>query len=154
MFAKCKDKCRSAPCAAKLFGTIFIVVAVLGFIPNPIVSANGIFMVNLAHNVLHALVGVLLIVAARMGYAKQSLLVFGIVYVLLAILGYMMPMDAAPIPNAPPILPDDIVGAASNAPANNMLFGLVMVNRADHYLHPVLGLVLIAAGVYVKPQKA
>ena len=33
------------------------------------------------------------------------------------------------------------------------MFGLVAVNMADHYLHLLLVVVIIAAGVYVKPSK-
>ena len=114
--------------AAQLFGVVFLLVAVLGLIPNPLVSPTGIFAVNAAHNILHAVVGVLLLLAAARGLAKQALLVFGIVYVLIAILGYLMMKD--------------------------MMFGLVMVNMPDHYLHLVLGIGLIAAGTSSKFCKA
>lgn len=112
---------------ANLLGIVFIVVAVLGFIPNPLVSPDGLFAVNAAHNLVHALVGVLLLAGASQGYGQKALLVVGIVYVLVAILGYMTMGD--------------------------MLLGIVRVNMADHYLHLLLGIVVIGAGVYVKPSK-
>jgi hypothetical protein len=120
------DKCRNPAFVANLFGAIFIIVAILGFVPNPLVGPAGIFVTNAAHNILHAIVGVALLAAARTEYSKKALLVVGIVYVLVAILGYMAMTD--------------------------MLFGLIMVNMADHYLHLALGLVIIAAGVYVNEK--
>ena len=40
-----------------VFGSTFILVGLLGFIPNPLVSANGIFEVNAMHNLVHLLTG-------------------------------------------------------------------------------------------------
>ncbi|HUY69110.1 MAG TPA: DUF4383 domain-containing protein [Alphaproteobacteria bacterium] len=122
------DKLRNDACVTYLFGAVFILVAILGFIPNPLVGEHGIFVTNAAHNMLHALVGVLMLAAARLGYGKMSLLVFGMVYVLAAILGYAL--------------------------MTNNLFGIIEINMADNYLHLLLGVVIIAAGVYVKPCKA
>jgi len=111
---------RNSTQTATLFGVVFIAVAVLGFIPNPLVSPTGLFAVNTAHNILHAIVGVALLAAAKTGYAKKALLVFGIIYVLVAMLGYMTMGD---------------------------LLGIVRVNMPDHYLHLLLGIVLIVVGV-------
>jgi hypothetical protein len=121
------DKCRSAPCAAQFFGYVFLVVAIIGFIPNPIVGAHAIFVTNPAHNILHGVIGLALLAAARLGHSKTTLLVVGMIYVLVAILGYMMMHDK--------------------------MFGLIKVNMADHYLHLLLGVVVIAAGAYVKEGK-
>ena len=38
-----------------VFGSAFILVGLLGFTPNPLVSANGIFEVNAMHNLVHLL---------------------------------------------------------------------------------------------------
>ena len=39
------------------FGLTFVLVGVLGFIPNPLVSSEGIFEVNAMHNLVHLLTG-------------------------------------------------------------------------------------------------
>jgi len=120
------DICNGAQ-VASILGVVFVLVGILGFIPNPIVSPNGLFAVNVAHNIVHLLAGGVLLGVGKMGHAKEGLLAVGIVYVLVAILGYMM--------------------------MNDMLLGVVKVNMADHYLHLVLGLVIIFAGVKAKPPK-
>jgi hypothetical protein len=35
---------------AKTFGYVFVAIGVLGFVPNPLVSADGLFQVNATHN--------------------------------------------------------------------------------------------------------
>ncbi|ALA58095.1 hypothetical protein [Nitrospira moscoviensis] len=39
------------------FGSVFVLVGFLGFIPNPIVSAEGLFETNVMHNLVHVLTG-------------------------------------------------------------------------------------------------
>ena len=43
------------------FGLPFVAAGFLGFIPNPVVSPDGLFEVNFMHNLLHVLVGVVFI---------------------------------------------------------------------------------------------
>jgi hypothetical protein len=122
-----KDKCRSAPCVAQFFGIVFIVVGLLGFLHNPIVGKHALFAANAAHNFLHIIVGAVLLASAKLGNSKMTLLVLGIVYILIGVLGYLMMKDK--------------------------MFGLIAVNTADHYLHIVLGVFLIAGGAYVVDGK-
>jgi len=117
------DKLRDANFVANLLGGIFILVAILGFVPNPLVGPNGLFMTNAMHNIVHALLGIVLLAGAKTGNAQKMLLVVGVVYLLVAILGYFTPGD--------------------------MLLGMVMVNPADHYLHLLLAVVLLGASQYV-----
>ena len=65
---------------AKILGIVFIAVAVLGFIPNPIVSPTGWFVVNAVHNLVHLLAGVVLLVGVQMKMPKKTLMAVGIVY--------------------------------------------------------------------------
>ena len=110
---------------AIIFGVVFVVVGLLGFISNPIVgySSGAIFQTNALHNIVHLLIGVVMIAMAGTAGA-MVLTVFGVVYALLAVVGF-------------------IVG-----PGN--LLGLVTLNHADNYLHLVLAIVLLAASMYVK----
>ena len=47
--------------AAILFGVVFLLVGVLGYVPNPIVGPAGIFATNSLHNVIHLLSGIALL---------------------------------------------------------------------------------------------
>ncbi len=109
---------------AVVFGVIFVLVGVLGFVPNPIVGASGLFMTNTLHDLVHLGIGIILLVVAISAPAKSALWlkIFGVVYLLLVVLGFLL------------------------IPSGGALLGLVTMNTADHFLHLVLGIVLLAAG--------
>ncbi len=110
---------------AVVFGVVFVLVGALGFIPNPIVGAGGIFVTDTLHNLVHLLIGVVLLIVAVNAPSKSSLWmnIFGVVYLLLAVLGFL------------------------TIPAGGALLGLVTMNTADHFLHVFLGVVLLIAGI-------
>lgn len=107
--------------AALVFGAVFVVVGILGFIPNPLLSPNGIFMVNTTHNLVHLISGAVLLagVYTQLG-PSLALKIIGVVYALVAILGFVMTDD--------------------------MLLGMIAMNAADRWLHVVLAIALLAAG--------
>lgn len=109
---------------AMVFGVVFVIVGVLGFIDNPIVGMAGLFQTNTLHDLVHLLIGVVLVIVAMSAPAKSSmwLKIFGVIYLLLAVLGFL------------------------TIPMGGMLLGLVTTNMADHWLHVVLGVVLLIAG--------
>ena len=51
----------NADSLAKILGAIFIIVGILGFIPNPLVSYRGLFEVNTFHNIVHIVTGGILL---------------------------------------------------------------------------------------------
>ena len=120
--------------AAILFGIVFLLVGVLGFVPGVTNDMLlGIFHVNAAHNAVHLLSGAAALIAGMMSAsaARVYFRVFGVVYALVAILGL-------------------IVG-------NGMLLGLISNNMADVALHFVIALAALALGFVVKntaPEEA
>ncbi len=106
-----------------VFGVIFVLVGLLGFVSNPIVGDMGYFHTDLIHNLVHIIIGAVLIIASRKGemMASKTLKVVAIVYVLLALVGFFMDGDK--------------------------LLGLVAANDADNWLHLVLGVVLWAGAM-------
>ena len=111
---------------AKVFGVVFLLVGVLGFISNPIVGQTGFFHANVAHDLVHILLGIVLLAFSKNGMqAATCLKVVGIVYLVVALLGFIM------------------------MPGMNMttnLLGFVSINGADNWLHIVLGVVLFLSG--------
>jgi hypothetical protein len=72
---------------ALVFGAVYVLVGILGFFMDPIL---GIFEVNTLHNVAHLAVGGLFLMGSRTHpMAKQVCLIIGVVYGLLAILGFL-----------------------------------------------------------------
>jgi ABC-type transport system involved in multi-copper enzyme maturation permease subunit len=103
---------------ALVFGVSFLAVGALGFILNPTGGELlGIFAVNVLHNLVHLLFGVFGIAAALVGRSRIYLQGVGIIYLLLAVLGF---------------IPGLFVG-------DEMLLGLVHINLADNFLHLGLG---------------
>lgn len=122
-----------------VFGVVFLLIGLLGFVPG-ITSTDadgmqlllGLFMVDPVHNVIHLLSGIAgLVGAASDQYAKWYLLIFGAVYALVTVLGFIDPT----------------------------IFGLLHVNTADNILHLVLAVGMLGAGIGISdgdaaPKKA
>jgi hypothetical protein len=103
-----------------VFGAIFIVIGLLGFVQDPVL---GIFEVDGMHNIVHLVSGILAIWFARQG-ARQGQMyakVFGVVYLLVALLGFLQ------------------------ADSGSVL-GLISINGADNILHVVLAAVFLYVG--------
>ncbi len=114
---------------AMVFGVVFLAVGILGFVPGITDDDDlllGIFQVGALHNVIHILSGVAALVAAKSdAYAKLYFLVFGAVYAIVALVGWVQ---------------DDTV------------LGLIDVNTADNVLHTVLAGAILGTGAALKPQ--
>ena len=119
----------TAKSLALIIGVIFIAVGLLGFIENPIVgtSENAIFHADQTHNIVHIVSGVLfvLIALAAPGAAAGLMILFGLVYLGLGILGLVT-------------MAKEGIGT---------LLGFLHVNGNDNYLHIGLGIVIFLAGI-------
>ena len=105
---------------ANTFGIVFLIVGLLGFVSNPLVGENGFFYTDATHNVVHILFGLVLLAVGiwAVEQAGSVMLVSGIIYILLAIIGLF---------------------------TSNVL-GFLQVNTPDNWLHVLLGIGLIWAG--------
>ena len=111
----------NAKTAALVLGFVFIIVGVLGYVPNPIVGPGGIFVTNPVHNVIHIASGIVLLLGAYSSLGSSlALKIIGVVYALVAVLGFLMPGD--------------------------MMLGMVAMNAADRWLHVALAIVILYAG--------
>ena len=120
---------------AYLFGIVFIVVGIFGFIPlvAPKGALFGIFMVNPLHSIVHILLGVLGMAVAVINKEQLYTLYnkgIGIVYMLIGLLGFV-----------PFIAP------------RGMLIGLIMINPADNLLHIAIGATLALVGFLVQEPR-
>lgn len=119
--------------ASLIIGITFVAVGLLGFIPNPIVGAshNAIFHADAVHNMVHIVSGILFLIIAFAAPSRAALFlkVFGIVYLLLGIIGLLT------------------IGSAGRT----NLLGFLPINGADNYLHIALGIGIFLAGML--PQR-
>ena len=117
---------------ANLFGIVFLLVGILGFVPGITNDQMllGIFHVNAAHNVVHLLSGAVALWAGMTStaYARTYFRVFGIIYALVALLGFFV--------------------------GNGMLLGLISNNMADTCLHVVIAVAALVLGFAVKDSAA
>jgi hypothetical protein len=63
---------------AMVFGVVFVLIGLLGFFNNPVV---GLFAVNAVHNIVHILLGIILIWGSK-GDAAKVLKIIAIGYFL------------------------------------------------------------------------
>jgi Domain of unknown function (DUF4383) len=118
--------------AALLFGIVFLVIGVLGFVPAatpPDGMLLGIFHVNTAHNIVHLASGVVFLLCglAGVGPSRTFFQIFGIIYALVALLGFYY--------------------------GDNALLGIIANNTADTWLHVVLAVVMLFLGFGASSRK-
>ncbi|MCE9549129.1 DUF4383 domain-containing protein [Candidatus Nomurabacteria bacterium] len=105
---------------AKWFGVVMLAVGVLGFVPG--VTSNGhllgIFEVDMLHNVIHLLTGVLALMFASSA-PKTFFKVFGVVYLVVTVAGFVQ---------------------------GSTVLGLIGVNMADNLLHLVIAVLALMVG--------
>lgn len=101
-----------------LLGIVLVLVGVAGFFVD---GTLIVFQVDTIHNIIHLLSGVVAIAAASSGesYSRMYLIVFGLVYGVVTIIGFAMGGD---------------------------ILGLFQVNQADNYLHAAIAVVCLGVG--------
>ncbi|GAC1603359.1 MAG: DUF4383 domain-containing protein [Candidatus Saccharimonadales bacterium] len=108
--------------AAKVLGFVFVLIGILGFFPAlaPNGELLGIFHINALHNIIHLASGLVALAAGYSSYkaSRTYFQVFGIVYGLVALLGFVY--------------------------GDNDIVGLVANNVADTFLH----VAITAAALY------
>ena len=95
---------------ALAFGGAFLGAGLLGFVPNPIVSHDGLFAVNTVHNFVHLITAAgFFLGALALNRPRLTLQSIGLLYVGVSILGFLTPGET--------------------------LLGIIHINDADKWLH-------------------
>ncbi len=100
-----------------ILGVVLVLVGILGFFNDPVL---GVFEVDAVHNIIHLATGILALIFSRS--ASQTMMfgkIFGIVYALVAIVGFVQ--------------------------ADTVL-NIITVNMSDNILHVVLAVVFLWMG--------
>ena len=113
---------------ATLVGGVLVIAGIIGFFysasfgsPGNVDDVFGILAVNAWHNIVHILTGAIGLLVA--GYAaREYALGLGAVYLVIAVWGF-------------------IIGGGES------ILGFIPVNTEDNFLHLILGLLGIAAGL-------
>ena len=105
-----------------VLGAVFIILGILGFFTGDGMLL-GIIHVNLLHNLIHLVSGVLAFIFASKSesQARTFALVLGVVYLLITVLGFIQ--------------------------GEGELLGIVAINTAGNFLHLVVAIVFLGLGL-------
>lgn len=110
--------------AAMAFGIVFVLIGILGFVPG--ITSNGmllgIFHVDTLHNIIHLASGIAaLALMSSTTNAKLYFQIFGVVYALVTIIGFVQYNET-------------------------LLLGFLATNPADDFLHLVIAIAALYLG--------
>jgi hypothetical protein len=121
---------------ALVLGAVLVIAGAVGFLysssfgsPGDVDSVFGILDVNAWHNLVHIVTGALGLLAWRYGSTREYALGLGLVYVLVAIWGF-------------------VIGDGES------ILGFIPINTEDNVLHLVIGLAGLAAAWASRPAPA
>lgn len=112
-----------AKTVAKVMGLVLLLVGVLGF--THVLDSLGAHL-SPAHNLVHILTGVIALYfgfAGSLSGAKGFCIIFGLVYLLLGILGLAM---------------------------GELHIGPLMLGKVDHGIHLIVGAIFLAGGLFTR----
>ena len=117
---------------AWIFSATFLLATVIGFIPNPLVGSDGLFITNTPHNLVHLVTAIGFAIVAGMGNLPSTKLRlgFGVVYLLVGMVGFL------------------VTGTGSEG----MLLGFIHINVLDNILHLGLGAAILVSGLIAKGE--
>jgi hypothetical protein len=120
--------------AALIAGFSLIALGLWGYTDNPVIGTtdNVIFYTDSIHSMVYIICGVLFILIALLfpGISAGFLRLVGLLFLTVGIIGYF-------------VLGSDETGK---------VLGFLNINGSDNYLHAALGLVILTAGLVVRPE--
>ena len=122
----------------KILGVVLLLVGILGF--THVLDSLGAHL-NPAHNAVHIVSGIIALYfgfAGSASGARTFCLLFGVVYLLLGIVGFVLGKPAVPT----------MVGMVmpSDPKLWKVLPGTLELGRMDHIVHVLLGVVFLIGG--------
>ncbi|HLL70512.1 MAG TPA: DUF4383 domain-containing protein [Pyrinomonadaceae bacterium] len=122
-----------------ILGIVFLLVGIVGFVAPGV----GGFHLSTAHNLIHIVSGALALyfgLAGTLSAARLFCIVFGVVYGLLGIAGFLLGAPGTP----------SMPGMAADSRLFKVLPGMLELGTSDHTFHILLGIVFIVAGLMTK----
>lgn len=126
---------------ATVIGVAFLLVGIVGFVAPGL----GGFHLSPAHNVIHLVSGALSLyfgLRGTLAAARLFCLVFGVVYGLLGVVGFLLGRPGTPSMAGMP--PDDHLFT--------VIPGALVLGTSDHVFHIVLGIVYVVVGLMTRAR--
>lgn len=120
----------------KILGVVFVLVGIAGFVSPHLLGTH----LTLAHNLVHIISGAIALYfgfAGSASGARTFCLVFGVVYLLLGVVGFVMGAPGTPT----------MAGMGADPRLWKVLPGTLELGQMDHIVHILLGVVFLAGGV-------
>ena len=130
----------------KILGVVFLLVGVIGFVIPGFLGTH----LSIVHNLVHIISGAVALYlgfAGSLSAARLFCIVFGIVYLLLAICGFLLGG-----PEVPTIA--GMQGMGSDSKLWKVIPGQLELGMMDHIVHVLLGLVFLIGGFLTKADVA
>lgn len=114
---------------ALIIGIVFTLIGLIGFLVAPGMAKGSLLGldIDLVHNLVHLITGLLGLVAVFSGWSRLFNRVFGVIYILLGLAGLIYP----------------------GLYFNGLFLGIMHTNAADHVLHLVTGIIAAGVGFFV-----
>lgn len=119
----------------KILGVVFILVGIAGFVMPGLLGTH----LSFAHNLVHIVSGVIALYfgfAGSLSGARMFCIIFGLVYLLLGVVGFIAGSPGAP----------SMAGMAADSRLWKVLPGTLELGTMDHVVHILLGLVFLIGG--------
>jgi threonine/homoserine/homoserine lactone efflux protein len=114
-----------------IFGVILVLLGILGFTSNSLIGANAYFVSDMTHNLMHIVLGGILLAVAFWA-AENSMFWLKIIGAVIFLLG--------------------LIGVLTVPSAGGSLLGIASTNGASDWFHFIFGVVIFAAGIYSKNE--
>lgn len=124
-----------AKTVCKILGVVFVIVGVAGFVAPNLMGTH----LTLAHNLVHIVSGAIALYfgfAGSASGARTFCLVFGAVYLLLGVVGFLMGAPGTPT----------MAGMVADTRLWKVIPGALELGQMDHIVHILLGIVFLAGG--------
>ena len=121
-----------------ILGIVFLLVGLLGFVNHDLMGTH----LSAAHNIVHILSGAVALylgLKGTLGAARTFCLVFGLVYLLLGVAGFMFGGQGTPGVPGP-----------TDARLLRVIPGVLELGTADHGVHLLLGAVFLLGAFLTK----
>jgi hypothetical protein len=130
----------------KILGVVFLLVGLVGFVMPGFLGTH----LSVVHNLVHIISGAIALYlgfAGSLSAARLFCIVFGIVYLLLAICGFLLGSDQA-----------STIAGMTNMARDTRLWkvipGQLELGTMDHVVHVLLGIVFLIGGFLTKADVA
>ncbi|MBD0371697.1 MAG: DUF4383 domain-containing protein [Pyrinomonadaceae bacterium] len=128
-----------------ILGIVFILVGIVGFIAPNFLGTH----LSLAHNLVHIISGAVALyfgLAGSLRGARLFCIVFGIVYLLLGVCGFLLGSPGSPSGTMAAMPPDSRL--------LSVIPGQLELGTMDHVVHLLLGIVFLIGGFITKADVA